>query len=141
VNTAFKILEESIGGPVTYTKFSLSKSKKDNNYDLTFAGETNSYSALYQQIEILNSKSFKDVFPKLSISGIGPLDKKGIVSFKVDASVAISGIDPEGFSVINNSKASTTNQTASSSVRTETTSQGSTKIIEQASSSPANVIQ
>jgi hypothetical protein len=110
VRTAFTILEESVNGPVKYNEFSLSRSKKENSYVLSFAGETNSYSALYQQVEVLNSKVFKPVFPKLSITGIGPLDKKGIASFKVDATVAISGINPDdGYSVIGkNSKSTST---------------------------------
>jgi hypothetical protein len=114
VNTALTIIEESINSPVVYNKFSLSKSKKDNNYDLSFTGETNSYKALYQQVEVINSKTFKNYFPKLSITGIGPLDKKGVTTFKVDASVAISNIDSADFSVLG--KASSTLGIASSSI-------------------------
>ncbi|MBP6948607.1 MAG: hypothetical protein KBC41_03300 [Candidatus Pacebacteria bacterium] len=115
VNTAFTILEESINSPVVYDKFSLSKSKKDKNYDLAFSGQTNSYKALYQQIEVINSKWFKNYLPKLEITGIGPLDKKGVTSFKVNASIAIGSIDPAGFSAIASLKASSTLEVASSS--------------------------
>lgn len=118
VNTAFKILEESINSPVVYNKFSLSKSKKDNGYDLSFAGETGSYASLYQQIEVLNSfsaKNFPGAFTKISISGIGPLDKKGIASFKVDGSVAIAGVDPDGFTVIHRKNAASSTEESTSS--------------------------
>lgn len=108
VRTAFRIIEESISSPVTYNKFALAKSRKDQTYDLTFAGETNSYAALYQQIEILNSNEFHKVFPKISITGIGPLDKRGIASFNVGASVAIAGINPDdNFTVIGGFASST----------------------------------
>lgn len=130
VRTAFTIVEESIDSPVVYNKFSLSKSRKDAFYDLSFGGETNSYSALYQQIEILNNKQFSKVFPKLNISGIGPLDKKGMASFRVDTSVAIAGLDPDGFTVIHkNSQASSTSIT---DIATSTAS--STQLIEASSS-------
>lgn len=146
VRTAFTILEESVNSPVIYNKFSLSKSKKDNNYELSFAGETNSYSALYQQVELLNSKTFKNVFPKLAITGIGPLDKKGIASFKVDASVAINGINPDGFSVIGKNKGATsTSETASSTLSNEggvvASSTPVTTVPNQASVSPVQATQ
>ncbi len=102
VRTALVILEESANNPVTYNKFDLSKNKRTNAYNLNFSGETNSYEALYQQIGVLKSDTFKQYLPKIEISGIGPLDKKGIASFKVAATVAILGIDPDekGFTVI-----------------------------------------
>ncbi len=128
VRTAFAIIEDSINDPVTYNKFSLAKSKKDKNYyDLSFAGETDSYVALYQQINVYNSPEFAKVFRgKLNIGGIGPLDKKGLVSFKIDTSVAISGIDsPETFSVIGTSTrviSTSTKATSDSEVRVATSS-------------------
>ncbi len=135
VRTAFRIVEESINSPVVYNKFSLSKSKKNVSYDLSIAGETNSYQALYQQIEILNGKLFAAVFPKIAITGIGPLNNKGIASFKVDASVAISGIDPDdGFTVIhksNSSASSTTildNSTTTDSVPLSTVDTSTVKV-------------
>ena len=124
VSTALKIVEESVNNPVVYNKFSLAKSKKDNYYDLSFGGETNSYNALYQQVEVLKSTVFAGAFPKISISGIGPLDKKGIASFKVDASVAIAGIDPDGFSILDKIKGSTTTPV----VATTTTQQIPTQV-------------
>ena len=114
VSTALKIVEESINNTVVYNRFSLAKSKKDNYYDLSFAGETNSYDSLYQQIEVLKSTTFAGAFPKISISGIGPLDKKGIATFRVEASVAIAGIDPDGFSILDKVKAATTSQVIAS---------------------------
>lgn len=101
VRTALIILEESVDKPVTYNKFSLSKSKTTNNsYDISFGGDTNSYTSLYQQLDILKSKMFGTVFKKITIGGIGPLDKKGITSFKVDGTIAIAGIDPDSFTII-----------------------------------------
>lgn len=124
VNTAFTILEESVNDPVTYNKFSLSKSKKNNGYDLSFGGDTTSYAALYQQVDVLKSKTFADVFKKISITGIGPLDKKGMASFKVEASVAIAGVDPDGFSVIRKSNESATGTaTVSSNIPVEVVNQ------------------
>lgn len=125
VITALTVLEESIDNSVVYTKFTLSRSKKNNYYDISFTGETNSYSSLYQQVEILKSKLFSGVFPKISITGIGPLDKKGIASFKVDASIAIAGVDPDGFTVINkgknNNSAEATSTTQTQQVETSAT--------------------
>lgn len=135
VRTALTVVEESVNPTVIYNKFSLSKSKKDNYYDLYFAGETNSYDSLYQQIEILKSKTFAGAFPKILISGIGPLDKKGMTGFKVSASVAIAGVDPDNFTVIykNSEGVTTTPEVVLSSTTTES--------INQASSSIVNVVQ
>ena len=99
VNTAFKILEASVLNPVTYTKFSLSKNKTKNGYSLDFAGQTTNYTALYQQTEAFNNKTFSPFFSKLSISGLGTLDKKGIGTFKVTATVPIEGINSDTFTV------------------------------------------
>lgn len=142
VNTAFKILEASINSPVVYNKFSLSKSKKDNNYDLSFAGETGSYATLYQQIEVLNSfsnKNFAGTFTKIAISGIGPLDKKGIASFKVDGSVAIQGIDPDSFTLFHkNAGASSTQENVASST-TDTQISSSTQSVGNSSTASGTV--
>ena len=100
VNTAFTILEESVGDSVTYTKFDISKSSTGPSYLLSFGGDTTSYDSLYQQIQILKSKTFAGVFPKISIFGYSPLDKKGITSFKVESTVAIGGVNPDSFSII-----------------------------------------
>jgi uncharacterized membrane protein len=99
VATAFRLLEESISNPVTYTKFSLSRSKSKKGYNLSFAGETNSYEYLYQQIEALQSKIFSSYFTKLVFSGIGALDKKGIGGFRADTVIAIEGVYPESFTL------------------------------------------
>lgn len=99
VRTAFRILEESVSNSVTYNKFSLAKNKNGKGYNLSFAGETAGYENLYQQITALQSKIFAAYFTKLIISGIGPLDKKGIGTFKVDTVVAIEGIYPENFTL------------------------------------------
>lgn len=136
VRTALTVVEESINPAVIYNKFSLSKSKKDNWYDLSLTGQTTSYASLYQQVEILKSKTFAGAFPKIIISGIGPLDKKGIASFKVDASVAIEGVEPDGFTIIhkNNEASTTTEVLTSSTTPTETvvgTSSVSSQIISQ----------
>lgn len=95
VRTAFEVLEATIQNPVTYNKFSLSKNKAKRGYYLSFGGETNSYHALYQQIEALKSKDFNNVLSDVNISGTGPLDKKGIGGFRVDAQIKIEGIDPD----------------------------------------------
>lgn len=95
IRTAFEVLEATIQNPVTYNKFSLSKSKTKKGFFLSFGGETNSYHSLYQQIEAIKSKDFNNVLSNVTISGTGPLDKKGVGSFKVDAQVKIEGIDPD----------------------------------------------
>lgn len=130
VNTALRVVEESINNPVTYTKFSLSKNKTKNAYDINFSGETTSYASLYQQIEVLKSKVFGVVFQKIEINGVGPLDRKGIASFKVDGVVAINGIEPDGFTVIRkgNQASSTVNVVSSSTAPVES-NQGTSTVI------------
>ncbi|MCF7843732.1 hypothetical protein K9M47_02440 [Candidatus Gracilibacteria bacterium] len=113
VRTALTIVEESIKDDVTYNKFTLSKSNKYDGYDINFNGETTSYESLYQQIEILNSEDFGEIFRKISITGVGPLDKKGIASFKVNGVVAIGGIDPDTFTITR--KGDQTNSSSESS--------------------------
>lgn len=104
VSTALTIIEESANKDVVYDKLSLSKTKNGLGYEVAFGGQTGSYASLYQQIGVLNSKLFLGpVFKKLTISGIGPLDKKGIASFKVSGTIAIEGIEPDGFTVIHGS--------------------------------------
>lgn len=98
--TAFKILEASVlDDGVTYTKFALEKNRSGKGYDLSFSGQATSYRSLYQQIEDLNSKIFSKYFTKLEITGTGPLDKKGIGTFRVESVIAIDGIDPNTFSI------------------------------------------
>lgn len=100
VNTALKLLEgTTLDNNVTYTKFSLARSKKYKGFDLSFAGETTSYTFLYQQIAALNDKRFSKYFSRVDISGLGPLDSKGIGNFKADTVVTISGIDPDTFTL------------------------------------------
>ena len=113
VNTALKLLEATaLDNSVTYNKFSLSKNKNGKGYDLGFGGDTNSYTAVYQQIQALNDKSFAKYFTKIIISGTGPMDKKGIVSFRADTNIAIEGVDPDTFT-IDNQISSTTEAVAS----------------------------
>jgi hypothetical protein len=115
VATALTVIEESVvDNSVVYNKFSLSRSKKDNYYDVGFAGDTTSYVSLYQQIEVFKSKLFSKALPKVTITGIGPLDKKGLASFNVSGSMAIGGIDPDGFTVIGGRNASSTETVSSS---------------------------
>lgn len=98
VTVPLTILEESfVDDTVTYNRFSLSKSKSGGTYDLSFAGDTSSYDSLHQQINALKGKSFAKYFKKIVISGYGPLDKKGQVSFKVFATADINGLDPGTF--------------------------------------------
>ena len=100
VNTAFRLLESAaLDNGVTFTKFGLDKSKRVKGYELSFAGETTSYPALYQQIQALNDKKFAKYFTKVAISGIGPVDKRGIAAFRADTVVAIGGIDPDTFTI------------------------------------------
>jgi hypothetical protein len=138
VRAAFTILEESINPSVIYDTFSLSKSKKNDFYDISFGGRTNSYTSLYQQIEILKSKQFAGVFKKMDITGIGPLDKKGLTNFKAAGSLSIAGVDPDTFTLINKS---TTTQTTSIQVDTSLNT-GSTTTITSAqntASSSSNI--
>lgn len=122
VRTALIILEESVDNRVTYNKFSLAKNVNENNvYNISFGGETNSYASLYQQLDILKGKMFGTVFKKIIIGGLGPLDKRGIVGFRVDGDIAIAGIDPDGFTIIhkNSDGSIDTTSTDTSSVDTQ----------------------
>lgn len=59
VAAALVVVEESVvDNSVVYNKFSLSRSKKDGLYEVSFAGDTTSYTSLYQQIEVFKSKVF-----------------------------------------------------------------------------------
>lgn len=114
VLTALTVVEETVNPEVHYTKFTLSKDKNSSGYDMAFEGQTNSYTALYQQLEIINAKEFSPYLQKINIAGISPLDKKGLVNFKVYAKATMPGIDYDGFTVIHKaSQASSTNETSS----------------------------
>lgn len=135
VRTALTIVEESANDSVTYNKFSLTKNKTKSGYDINFGGDTGSYVSLYQQVDLLKSKIFSGVLQKVAISGIGPLDKKGVTSFKIDATVAIGGVDPDGFTVIHkNNQASTTVDVVSSSTPSTVGSESTSSVI-------SNVVQ
>lgn len=115
VLAALTLVEETVNPEVQYTKFSLSKDKNSNGYDLAFEGQTNSYSSLYQQLEVIKSKEFSPYLQKITIAGISPLDKKGLVNFKVYAKAGIPGVEYDGFTVIHKaSQVSTTTENASS---------------------------
>lgn len=125
IRTAFEILEATIQNPVTYNKFNLSKSKTKKGYFLSFGGETNSYHALYQQIEAIKSKDFNNVLSNVVVSGTGPLDKKGVGTFKVDAQVKIEGIDPDerDFRIKKDNSSENTQENVSNSTTTDTGNQ------------------
>lgn len=136
VNTAFKLLESTaLDNSITYTTFALTRSKKYKGFDLSFAGQTTNYPALYQQIEILNDKSLSQYFSKISITGTGPLDNKGVGSFRADTVVALEGIDPDTFTIdavgsTNNKTATTTpTKTSTSSQQSATTTQPVQEVI------------
>lgn len=94
IAAAFTILEESfVDDTVVYNKMTLARSKSGNTFDLGFAGETNNYDSLYQQVNALKDKKYSDVFLKIMINGYGPIDKKGKISFRVDSTVNIAGAD------------------------------------------------
>lgn len=127
VRAGLAIVEDTVNNPVTYTKFSMTKGKKGDQYIFDLAGETNSYEALYQQLDVLKNKVFSSVLPKLEFSGIGPLDNKGIASFKVSGDMKIAGLDPDTDILVDLNKVSdgtTTNkiETSSQNVNNGTTS-------------------
>ena len=118
--TTLTVVEETVNPDVQYTKFTLSKDKNSNGYDLAFEGVTNSYSSLYQQLEVINGKEFSPYLQKINIAGIGPLDKKGLTTFKVYAKAAIAGIEYDGFTAIhkaNNASTTSDNLSATSTLQ------------------------
>lgn len=94
VRTAFQILEHSVENPVIYTKFDLGKNKTKKGFSLSLLGEAESYHTLYQQTEILKTKSYSSYFSTFNFSNIA-LDTKGILNFKLDTDIYLEGIPPD----------------------------------------------
>jgi hypothetical protein len=108
-DSAFRILEESIENPVTYTKFELQSNNLTGKYDLTLGGKAPDYRSVIQQQETLRNKPYTTYLSDAVISDVNANDK-GFVTFSVKSPIAIKGILPEAF-IVQNQEASTSVKT------------------------------
>lgn len=94
VNSAFRVLEDSVENPVTFTKFELQNNQVSGNYDLTLGGKAPDYRSVIQQQETFRNKPYTKYLLNPVFSGVGA-DEKGTVTFSVKSSILIRGILPE----------------------------------------------
>jgi hypothetical protein len=98
VDTAFRILEESVEIPITYTRFQLQYNPSNGSYDLTIAGKGPDYKSVILQQMTFASKPYSDYLTKAVFSGVGA-NEKGEVGFTVKSPIAIKGKIPEEFTI------------------------------------------
>jgi hypothetical protein len=98
VDTAFRILEESVEIPITYTRFQLQYNSQNGMYDLTLGGKGPDYKSVIQQQMTLSSKPYSDYLTKMVFSGVSASDK-GEVTFTVKSPINIKGKLPEEFTI------------------------------------------
>jgi hypothetical protein len=105
ITTFLKVLESSIEDGVTFKRTSLNDTR--TGFDLTIDAETKSYGAIINQLQSLKEKPVSDYYSKVLIRNVS-IDKKGVIAFKIEASVGIRGKDPD--SVNFDTTGSTTSQ-------------------------------
>ncbi|MDB5260620.1 MAG: hypothetical protein JWN37_851 [Candidatus Nomurabacteria bacterium] len=93
-NAAFRLLEESVENPVTYSRFDLRYDDAKKTYLLALTATAPDYKTIVQQMETLKNKPYSSYISDLAIAGLHP-DDTGKVGFDLKMNIAISGVLPE----------------------------------------------
>ncbi len=108
IRTAFQIIEHSVENPVVYTKFNISQNKTKKGYALDVTAEAPNYHVIYQQMQILKSKTYVNYLTPVAVSNIA-VDKSGTINFKLNANISLEGVLPDSMTFGSSTKATSTN--------------------------------
>ena len=99
VNVAFLIVEASVENMVTFTKFDLRYSDTAKSYKLVLNGVAPDYKAVAQQLDALQMDPYKRYIPKFTLETLNP-DANGRIVFSISMPIAITGLVPDTFSIM-----------------------------------------
>lgn len=119
VNSAFRILEESVENQVLFTRFDLRANPNSGNYDLTLSALAPDYRSVAQQLDTIKTKTFLKYFSSVELVSINP-DDKGRVLFTIKAPLSIKGYLPETLTFDNSTTPAAAGQQSNSSVGSST---------------------
>lgn len=146
VNTALAIVENSVENQVTYKGFELRYNEQGKNYLLVLRGLSPDYRSLAQQVDTLKRKPYSNYIPNVTVDSVLP-DGYGKINFTLKMPIQIAGLLPESLNLSDGaasriasstqmmqmqgtqnatstaSSSAPVTQTASSTVRTATTTQ------------------
>lgn len=94
VNVAFKILEDSIENPVTYTRFDLRYVESLRSYQLQLKAISPNYRAIVQQVDTYKRKPYTNYISSVTVEGLSPNDE-GSIDFTLKMPIMITGLLPE----------------------------------------------
>lgn len=96
VSTAFRVLEDSIEHPITYTRFSLNFNPTTKSYDLQVSAVAPNYRSIVQQLDTFNkSDTYKEFIPSVAYDGVNLDVMTGKVSVNFKMPIRIEGKLPE----------------------------------------------
>jgi hypothetical protein len=96
VSTAFRVLEDSIEHPLTYTRFGLSLNPTNKTYDLEVGVIAPDYKSVAQQLDTFNkSDTYKEFISLVTYSGISLDALTGKVTTAFKMPIHIEGKVPE----------------------------------------------
>ncbi|MSR71529.1 MAG: hypothetical protein EXS50_02595 [Candidatus Taylorbacteria bacterium] len=125
VNSAFKILEESVENQVIYKRFDLHFSEAQKGYELALGAIAPDYRSVIEQMDTFKRKPYITYLPTVKIEGLRP-DDTGKITFSLKMPIAILGVLPEGLVL---KDVPETSQAPVQAVATSTTPAPSSKII------------
>jgi hypothetical protein len=94
VNAAFRIVEDSVENPVTYSRFNLRYDEAKKTYVLQLSAIAPDYKTVVQQMETLKTKPYTSYISNVFISGLRP-DDTGHITFEIKMNIMIAGVLPE----------------------------------------------
>jgi hypothetical protein len=89
VNTAFRIVEDSVENSVTYNRFDLHYSAAAKSYALIIGGLAPSYKAVAQQIDTLARDPYKAYVGTVTVEGLQP-DPNGKIGFSLSMPIKVT---------------------------------------------------
>lgn len=94
VNTAFRILEETVENQVLYSRFDLRSDPATNRYEVSIAALAPDYRSVAQQLDTLKVKPYTKYIQSTNLVNVNP-DDKGKINFSMKLILAIRGSLPE----------------------------------------------
>ena len=101
VSTAFKVLEDSVEHPVTYTRFALTLNPTLKTYDLQLGATAPDYKTIAQQIDTFNGETYKQFVSKVTYDGVNLDSTTGNVNTTFKMPIRIEGKIPESVAFLN----------------------------------------